>query len=431
MPFKRPISFYEKRFHEKQFEAWLAYKAGLDLVLPWGRRSGKSEAICQIFVEDIEEYGKPCLFVAKTRDQARDIVWPKFEQILKGNPDWRLYESTLECVHKPSGAVIKIKGVDKDADNLAGSGYRLIACDEYALWRKPEVVKRVLVPMLGDYNGQIIFTSTKRGKNHFYELHQKALKMPHKYFVSEATMFDNTFMSDEGRAKVLSEYAGADDPLYRQEVLNEYIAFEGMAFALPEESYTERRWDPADLDHSIHWRGMDHGYSPDPTAAIWIAYNHRKGYFQIYSDYSENKLLIATHAELILAQEPYTISDTISDIDPQVMAEYENVGLSLTPAMKADKKGRILKMVNALRTGQLKIAHNCTKLLKEMASYQWDQDGNDHCIDAALYAWGSVQKPVKEIVKKKTLPDPMPPEYTNSYGQSFGSDEYSYNEVNY
>lgn len=394
MTFLRVPEYFEARFHSFQEDAWLAYKAGLTLVLPWGRRSGKTELIVQIMIEDIEEYGKPCLFVAKTKDQARNIVWPKLEAALRGHKDWRLYESTLEAFHKPTGALIIIKGVDKDADNLAGSGYRIIACDEYALWKKPDVVKRILAPMLGDFNGTFIFTSTKRGKNHFYKLHQRALKQPNKYFVSECTMFENTFMTDEGREKVLSEYDGGEqDPLYQQEVLNKYVTFEGMAFALPEESYTEKRWQPADMDFSFHWRGVDHGYSPDPTACVWIAYNRRKGHFQVYSEYRQQALLITQHSEVIQKHEPYPTIDTYSDVDPQVIAEYEAVGLAMTSAAKADKQARILRIVNALRSGRLKIADNCTQLLDEMQSYEWEQDGNDHLIDALNYGFNNLDIP--------------------------------------
>lgn len=429
MPFARPLEYFESRFHEKQEEAWLAFKAGLDLVLPWGRRSGKTELIVQLIVEDIEDYGKPCLYVAKTRKQAHEIIWEKFERALRNNPDWRLYDSALEAYHKESGAFVRIKGVDKDADNLAGSGYRIIACDEYALWKKPEVYSRVLAPMLGDYNGQAIFTSTKRGKNHFYKLHEKAKAQPTKYFCSEATMFDNSFMSDEGRAKVLSEYEGGEsNPLYQQEVLNKYVTFEGQVVAIPEEDYTERRWDPGVMDHCYHWRGLDLGFSPDPTACTWIAYDPNKDRFQMYSEYEQQALLISQHADVIKAQERYPVLSSISDNDPQILAEFgaPSVGLPLVAAVKSDKKARILRLVNALRIGKLKIASNCKRTLEALQSYTWEmaEDGNDpHLIDALRYVYTNLTVP------PKPTPPPPPPFRTRRYGssdhttQSFGDED--------
>jgi hypothetical protein len=420
MSFLRPVAFFDRRFHAKQEEAWLAYKAGLDIVLPWGRRSGKSDLFAEIQIEDVEETGYPSLFTAVTKVQARRIIWPKLCDRLKHEPGWKPNESRLEFIYK-KGPFISVKGADMRPDDLAGGAYRTIACDELALWKKPEVRQKILAPMLADYDGQFLNGSTKRGKNHFYELHQEALKQPGKSFVIEADMFDNPFISERGRRKVIAQYPGGElNLLYQQEVLNRYVVFQGMVFALDQDSYTERRWDPADLEFSIHWRGADHGFSPDPTACLWIAYNPRKGYFQVYSEYQQEALLIKQHADVIGSSEPYGVFDTFSDVDPQVIAEYEAVGLPMTPAHKADKKAKLLALVNALRTGRLKIASCCTKLLNQMASYEWDQDGNDHLIDALNYGFNNIELPRKPKDESDT---PSRPRRNPTQGQDFGDDE--------
>lgn len=404
MTFLRPLEYHANRFSPKQEEAWLAYKAGLTPVLPWGRRSGKSDLFAEILIEDVEDYGRDCLFVAKTQKQARKIIWPKFSRRLRNNSDWKVNESRLEVIHIPSGASTAVKGADLRADDLAGGAYRLIVCDEFALWKKPEIKELILAPMLVDYDGQFIFGSTKRGKNHFFKLHQDAKKNPSKYFFNEATMWDNPFISESGRSKVISEYPGGEqNPLYQQEVLNKYVVFSGQVFALASESYTEKRWDRGDMEHAFHWRGMDHGFSPDPTACVWIAYNAKKGYFQVYSNYKQEKLLIDQHATAIKDQEPYPIVDTHSDIDPQVMAEYgkPEVGLHLTAANKKDKKARLLALVTALRVGRVKITYDCADLLAEMNSLTWEnvdkKDGDDHLIDAFDYGFNNLVIPQKSV----------------------------------
>lgn len=423
MAFCRDTAYHRGRFHRKQFNAWIGYKAGLNLFLPWGRRSGKSDLFAEILIEDIEENGYQCLFIAKTKIQAREIIWDKFRVRLLHSSGWRLNESKLEACYK-GGPSVRIKGADKDVDTLAGSGYRLIACDEYALWRNPEVVGKVLAPMLADYNGQFLFGSTKRGRNHFYRLHERAKLEPEKYYVDEATIFDNPFITDQGREKVLSEYEGGEsNPLYKQEILNQYVIFEGMVFALPVESYVETKWDRGDLEHCWHWRGMDHGFSPDPTAAVWIAYSRSKRTFQVYSEYKQHALLIKQHADIIGAQEPYRFIESISDIDPQVIAEYEAVGLSLSPANKADKQARLLKLVNAMRTGRLKIAADCTKLLDEIATLTWEdvekKAGEDHLIDALDYGFNSLTMPavVEQVIDEYPA---IRSRRDESFSQSFG-----------
>lgn len=391
--FRRSLEYYANRFHPKQVKAWQAYKERKNIVLPWGRRTGKDNFFCEVAVEHVEEKREPVLYVAKTQKQARRIIWPKLRKILKGQPDWHLKESSLEAYHRPSETSIAVGGADLSEDNLVGVGYGLIICSEFALWRKPEIVKLQLAPMLADYAGQIMYGSTKRGKNHFYDLHQMATANPGEYFVDEATIEDNSFIDPRGKKIVLDQYTGTDDPLFRQEILNEYVTFQGMVFALAEEDYSEKIWDAADLDHSYHVRGVDHGFSPDPTACVWIAYNHRKGYWQVYSEYKQTALLIHQHAEIIQKLEPYRMNETISDIDPQLIAEYDAIGLSMTPAGKYDKQSRLLRIVNALKLGKLRISVNCRQLLKEMASYEWDQDGNDHLIDALIYAYTNATQP--------------------------------------
>lgn len=413
MPFRRPVEYFVNRFHVEQEAAWLAYKAGMDLVLPWSRRSGKSQLFAEIQIEDVEESGYPQLYVAKTQKQARQIIWPKLQNRLLTEPHWKPNEQRLEYVYK-GGPAIVIKGADLRADDLAGGAYRTIVCDEFALWNKPEVKQRVLAPMLVDYDGQFLVGSTKRGKNHFYRLHMEALAKPLKYFCSEVTMFQNDFISASGRSKVIDEYPGGEkNPLYRQEILNEYVVFEGMVFAIPAETYVEKRWDQAEYDNSFHWRGMDHGFSPDPTACIWLAYNRRRGYFQVYSEYKQQELLIKQHADVIGVQEKYRFIDSFSDIDPQVVAEYAAVGLDLTNANKADRQAQFLGVVNALRIGKLKIAEGCTELLSEMASLTWDdiekEKGDDHLVDALRYVYFGAEVPQaasseeKPVLKREKL----------------------------
>ena len=418
--FLRPVEYYVNRFHDKQEKAWLAYKSGLDLVLPWGRRSGKTDFVAETFIEDIEENGKDCLYVALTQEQAFSIFWPKLEQRLNNSRHWKPNLARHEFRHLPSRAKISLKGMELGKNRLRGDAKRLICCDEYAFYKDPSVIKEVFIPMLADYNGQIFYMSSPNGKNHMYELEDKAKSEPDRFFTSKCTMFDNQFMSNDGRMKMISEYTGPDDPLYRQEILGEYVVLEGMAFAIDAPTYTVNTWDKADLDHSIHWRGVDHGFNPDPTACLWMAYNHRKGYFLIYNEYRQSKLLIQQHADIINKTESYDFRDTISDIDPQIIAEYDAIGLTMTPAHKYDKKARVLRIVNALKTGKLKIAKNCTMLLNEMQNYVWDQDGNDHLIDSLIYAYTNTEvpekpKPEEPIIPTRTI-------IQDRFTQDFGED---------
>jgi hypothetical protein len=429
MAFLRPVDYFLNRFYDEQELAWLAFKAGKDIVLDWGRRSGKSELMVEIFVEDIEDYGKDCLYIALTQSQAHEIMWPKLYSKLSSNKDWKPNAQRLEWKYLPANATLSLKGADLGKDRLRGNAKRVIGLDEFAFAKDPTIVKDVLAPQLIDYNGQFIYASTPKGKNHFWKLKQIAIRNPDRYYTSHSTMFKNPFVSAQGREKLIAEYTGTDDPLYRQEVMAEYIDFFGLVFALAQDSYIEQRWDEADLSHSYHWRGVDHGFNPDPTACVWIAYNKRKGYFQVYSEYKQKKLLVHQHAEIIQAQEKFRFISTISDIDPQLIAEYENIGLSMSPAGKYDKESRLLRIVSALKTGKLKIAKNCTELLNEMQTYEWNQDGEDHLIDALIYGFTNLVIPEEQTYRSEDqapLRESIPAFDSRIFNasQDFGDDYY-------
>ncbi len=417
MAFLRTAQYHHDRFHPKQEQAWLAYKAGYNVHLPWGRRTGKTDLIAEIFIEDVEEHGRDVLFCALTGDQAFNIFWPKLEQRLKDQPDWKPNYARHEWTHLPSKAKVSLKGLDLGKHRLRGNAKRLIALDEFAFAKDPSIVKDVFVPMLADYNGQLIYSSSPNGENHFYELDQLAKKGKKRLYSVKATMFDNPYISSEGRQMLLEEYSGIDDPLYRQEVLAEYIVLEGMAFALPQASYVVQRWDNADLEHSFHWRGLDHGFNPDPTACVWLAYSPRKQQWLIYSEYQEKKQLIDTHTQNIQLLEDFPILETYSDVDPQIIAEYVDRGFDMQPAAKHGKNARILRMLNMLKTGKLKVAAECTKLLDQMKTYKWEQDGDDHLIDASNY-----------VVTNATIPElkdeeddlPVRRPERSDYNQDFG-----------
>lgn len=398
----RPIQYFIDRFHEEQEIAWLAYKAGKDLVLDWGRRSGKTELEAEILIEDVETSGYSSMYCAITQKQARDIFWPKLVRRLKNEPHWKPNQVRLTWTYK-GGPEIVLKGTDEGVDRLRGDAKRVIVLDEKAFYRNPEVLeKEVVAPMLADYNGQLITSSTPKGKNHFFKLKQKALKNPAKFYTSKCTLFQNPFIPQQGKIRVLEEYDGENDPLYRQEILCEYLDYQGKAFAIDPELYVKPRLAGGVLEHAWHWRGLDHGYSPDPTACVWLAYDRRTNHLQIINEYKQAALLIHKHAETIKSIESFPIIDTYADVDPQVIAEYNAVNLPCTAAHKYDKEARILRIVTMLRTGQLSIASHCKGLLTEIENYEWGQDGNDHLIDAMIYAVSNYVVPVE--VQKEYAP---------------------------
>jgi hypothetical protein len=163
-------------------------KKHLFMVLP--RRSGKSTLLFWLQNYLINKYyvqtGKPCqaAIFAPLVSQCRTIY---VENILDDGrkliqtSNAKFIESRLSLEY-PFGSNLKLSSSD-NVDNFIGASPRVVALDEYALG-KPDAFDR-LYPMVNYARGNFIISSTPRGKNHFYDLHQRFKDNPDWHVVHE------------------------------------------------------------------------------------------------------------------------------------------------------------------------------------------------------------------------------------------------------
>jgi hypothetical protein len=152
-----------------------------------------------------------------------------------------------------------------------------------------------------------------------------------------------------------------------------------------------------------------------------MAYNPRKGHYQVYGEYKQHALLISQHSQAIGMIDNRSFQGSYSDVDPQVVAEYENVGLKLTNAVKGDKQARLLAVVNAMQSGRLKIASHLAKLRDELTQYVWDQDHNDDLVDSLTMLWASaMQRPDEMFHVEQSNDVHHTKDQLDGHGQSFG-----------
>jgi hypothetical protein len=358
--------------------------------------SGKTHIGTELLIEDVETYGKDVMYIAPTQTMAREIVIPTLKKALRGQKGWEFKGATNHFIYRPAEASLLIKGADRGEDALRGGAKRLIVCDEFAFWKKPEsLLKEILIPQLSDYNGKMIYISTPKGRNHMYKLKNRALNDPTNFFTCHCTMFENTFTSEIGKQQAVAEYDGETDPLYRQEMLAEYIDFKGLVFTV---DWTKVMcdWQPYEYDRCEYHLGIDLGFN-DPTACVALAYNPMRNEYCIYATYSKNSSLLAEHIEHITQLIPYPIKTAVGDNHLQTLAEMNHILKqkgklwAIHPVKKSSKAetktGELLSMVNAFNYGRLKIHDSCKHIIDEFASYEWEQDGNDHLIDASRYVW--------------------------------------------
>jgi hypothetical protein len=209
-----------------------------------GRRFGKTVfSVIRCFEEALaseNKYGvqydssSEVIYVGIDREQAKRNAWPYFksfaQQIEKATG---LQVRTLEktsLIHLPpelGGCRIRLLGMD-DPDAARGMKLRYAVLDEYADM-PPRVWPEIIRPALADVRGGALFIGTPKGRNHFYELVQKAIGDP-DWGVFNYSMDDNPLIQEDERKALAREYTNGSEDLYEQEVKAKFVASEGQLF---------------------------------------------------------------------------------------------------------------------------------------------------------------------------------------------------------
>lgn len=139
-------------------------------------------------------------------------------------------------------------------------------------------------------------------------------------------------------------------------------------------------------------RGMDFGYTNDPTAIIDI-YRHDHGYVLdevTYQKGLKNKQ-IADILENLLHNKTSVVADSA---EPKSIDELTDYGVPVFPAAKGP--GSVTQGIQLVQSLPISVTKRSTNLLKEYRSYLWLEDndgkvlnkptpGNDHAMDALRY----------------------------------------------
>ena len=110
-------------------------------------------------------------YVGPFRSQAKKIAWAYLKEFTEGLRKGPPRESDLS-VTLHTGATITIYGAD-NPDSIRGLFFDGIVLDEYGDMR-PSIWGEVVLPTLLDRKGWAIFIGTPKGKNHFYQMIQRA-----------------------------------------------------------------------------------------------------------------------------------------------------------------------------------------------------------------------------------------------------------------
>lgn len=153
-------------------------------VVAAGRRFGKTYLARVLLaiagMEDVTAEGydlrdEEVYYIAPTFEQGKKIMWNQLKGLLKLESEGGLIRSAHEntaVITLINGRRISIKGADRP-DTLRGVGLSYAVLDEYA-FMKGDVWELIIQPALAKSKGGALFIGTPEGKNHFWELYEKA-----------------------------------------------------------------------------------------------------------------------------------------------------------------------------------------------------------------------------------------------------------------
>jgi len=193
---------------------------------------------------------------------------------------------------------------------------------------------------------------------------------------------------------------------------------EGMVYPIEESAISCQRFPIP--DHYKRFFAMDFGWNPDPTVALFFAYDGERDILYIHDEYSQNEATPKSHAALIMGKggdwlsgvaDPYGgVTSSISDGE-NMIDKYNAVGLKIIPCIRAAKLNGIIDVLEMMKEGRLKIFSDLGGLWDEFRMYAYDSKGkpkdkDDHFMDTMRYgvqSGMSVAKSKKDLKKNSWL----------------------------
>lgn len=362
-------------------------------VICCGRRWGKTTLALDQIKACAASGPKRIAYIAPTLQQARDIAW---EQLKKDCQNAALsireapHLSITLATQQGGESSIILRGWEA-IETLRGQSFDLIVIDEVAsmrdFWSNWQEVIR---PTLTDRKGEVIFISTPKGFNHFYDLFNlQDTDLDYKSF---------HFPSNSNPHIPFEEIEKAKQELSYERFVQEYEASfaktEGLVFKEFDRSkhlFTHLEEMPLEII-----AGIDFGYT-NPCAIPTIVRDRADCYWVTEEFYETGKTDVQV-AEYVAAK---GFNKVYPDPEsPSAIAELRKRGVNLRDVVKGKDsiKNGIDRVRELLKAGKLKIHVSCKNTILEFETYAYPDkkdmhnenekpiDEDNHMMDALRYA---------------------------------------------
>lgn len=325
--------------------------------------------------------------------------------------EWEYYgpQSAEPGLHAPNGTRILLESADNDRkiERLRGPSIAWFWMDEPNLI--PEKAWDILTGRLrsGSYRNAFL-TGTPKGRNWVWEkFHPESDdQLPDVTNTLGVPSFANPHLPLDYRRDILDDYEGS---FYDQEVLGEFVKFEGLVYRWFDRDTHIGDFSDADgFDEYIY--GVDFGHS-NPAAIVCLG--RRGDQWVVLETFYERRLtdedLAARALEMVDRNgEGRFYCDPA---DPGAIQTFSRKGLSAQGAVNDITPG--IKTVTGLQD-EFRVDESCQPLITEFNQYQYPEgddtrddpvDANNHALDALRYALHTHTKSKGEVRQVGSMRD--------------------------
>ena len=241
-------------------------------IICWNRRSGKDKTCFNYIIKKALERVGTYYYFLPTRVQAKKVIWDNIDndgfkmldhvpkEILKAT------NSTELKIELKNGSIIQLVPANEFKTSGVGANPIGVVFSEYSI-TTPEAWQFVS-PILAVNNGWAVFNFTPRGKNHAWELLQKA-KDKDKWFWEVLTVDDTKVLTPEA---LEDERKEMPESLFKQEYYCEFLEGAGQFFRrVRQNTYSLEKELPQEGDFQL---GVDLAKYQDWTVLTPFNLNH-------------------------------------------------------------------------------------------------------------------------------------------------------------
>jgi phage FluMu gp28-like protein len=226
----------------------------------FGRQAGKSFTAQNLLLKWIlEDNNSVAMWVSPVYSQSKKVFSELVNSIADSGLTSSINKSELQ-INFINGSVIYFRSGERE-DTLRGYTLNYLIIDE-AAYIKDDVWMTVLRPTVLVNGKKVLFISTPKGRNWFYDLAMRGYNDDYpQYKTYHATSFDTPYITQD---ELIEAKLSLPESIYRQEILAEFIDDGGEVFsALKSNCVLDQypKYDPNDK----YYAGLDFGRQSDYT----------------------------------------------------------------------------------------------------------------------------------------------------------------------